>query len=375
MGTNKLKSCILHIGTEKTGTTTLQWFLENNRERLLSRGFFVPTPLETGITHTFLTTYSLDISNLKDNLRAGCQIKNTNDVIEHRKRIIEALSKEAREAAMRENVSTILLSNETCHSRLTTTEEVRRLKSLLERFVDDFTVVVYLRPQHELLVSIYDTLLKVGYSDIDIMPRFVSDQSAWIDRGYFDYVNLLKRWSSVFGKDKLQIRIFDKSELVNGSILNDFLEIIGLEFRDFVIPSRQNVSMDVSCQVILNFLNRYQKRFPDILSEKTRRGIVFTLERISDGPGLRPSRPDAMRFLSSFEEGNNEISRLFFTNRKRLFVPDFSGFPAYSIGQRARAFLPVAFLRVLSNYVLYKARHAVPGTASASRVGRPLSPR
>ena len=202
MGTNKLKSCILHIGTEKTGTTTLQWFLEHNREKLLSRGFFVPTPLETGITHTFLTTYSLDISNLKDNLRAGCQIKNIEDVIEHRNRIIEALSKEVRAVATRESVKTILLSSESCHSRLTTVEEVFRLKCLLERFADEFTVVVYLRPQHELLISIYDTLLKVGYSDINIMPEFVPGHSTWIDRGYFDYASLLERWSSVFGKDR-----------------------------------------------------------------------------------------------------------------------------------------------------------------------------
>ena len=158
-----------------------------------------------------------------------------------------------------------------------------------------------------------------------------------------------------------KIRVFDRSELVNGSILDDFLELIGLGVSDFVIPSRQNVSMDVSCQVVLNFINRYQKIFPDILSDKTRRGIVFTLEQISNGPGLRPSRPDAVRFFSSFEEENNDVNRLFFTNRQRLFAPDFSGFPAYSIGQRARAFLPVAFLRVLYNYVLYKARHAVPG--------------
>lgn len=34
--------CYIHIGPHKTGTTSIQWFLKENRAELLKRGYFVP---------------------------------------------------------------------------------------------------------------------------------------------------------------------------------------------------------------------------------------------------------------------------------------------------------------------------------------------
>ena len=34
--------CYIHIGPHKTGTTSIQWFLKENRAELLKHGYFVP---------------------------------------------------------------------------------------------------------------------------------------------------------------------------------------------------------------------------------------------------------------------------------------------------------------------------------------------
>jgi hypothetical protein len=34
--------CYIHVGPHKTGTTSIQWFLQENREELLNHGYFVP---------------------------------------------------------------------------------------------------------------------------------------------------------------------------------------------------------------------------------------------------------------------------------------------------------------------------------------------
>src|SRR5439155_15589 len=34
--------CYIHVGPHKSGTTSIQWFLQENREELLDRGYFVP---------------------------------------------------------------------------------------------------------------------------------------------------------------------------------------------------------------------------------------------------------------------------------------------------------------------------------------------
>src|SRR5215472_13958718 len=34
--------CYIHVGPHKTGTTSIQWFLQENRTELLKHGYFVP---------------------------------------------------------------------------------------------------------------------------------------------------------------------------------------------------------------------------------------------------------------------------------------------------------------------------------------------
>lgn len=374
MSANKIKHCILHIGTEKTGTTTLQEFLSLNRGRLLSKGFLVPSSLwRGGSDHTFLATYSLDIHNLEDDLRIWRQIRSAEDVIRHRDYTVEELSKEINSALDKNNIMTILFSNEHCHSRLVNMEELYVLRSLIEMFAEKITIIVYLRPQHELLTSLYDTALRAGHSDIDVLPSFDSSKVAWVQRGYFDYAGLLDRWSSVFGKSNVQARIFMRTELVGGSIIDDFLAFVGLRPDEFIIPSRRNVSMDASCQVFLNFFNRYQRRFPETFSDDMRRGLIYTLEQISNGRGLRPSRADAVRFFSLFKCGNEIVRQTFFKDRDQLFTPDFSEFPESSTREHMRILFPMAVLRVLFSFILYKARRALPGMVSTRRAGRRLN--
>lgn len=189
-----LKSCILHIGTEKTGTTTLQDFLGLNRERLLAKGFFVPTSLHgfPGADHRFLTTCSLDIAEFTDEQRVALQIRRREDVINYRHTILNALSQEIQQAAAGRRDTTLILSNELCHSRLTKVGDILFLRDFLKNFVEDFTVVVYIRPQHEVALSLYDTALKVGYSDIDVPPTFAPRRPIWVQRSYLITPNFLK---------------------------------------------------------------------------------------------------------------------------------------------------------------------------------------
>jgi hypothetical protein len=42
------RTCYIHVGPHKTGTTSIQWFLQENRAELLKHGYFVP---ESGNVH------------------------------------------------------------------------------------------------------------------------------------------------------------------------------------------------------------------------------------------------------------------------------------------------------------------------------------
>ena len=48
---------ILHFGSSKSGSTTLQYFLNGNRDALLSKGVLVPRSVSGGINHKGLALY------------------------------------------------------------------------------------------------------------------------------------------------------------------------------------------------------------------------------------------------------------------------------------------------------------------------------
>lgn len=52
---------ILHIGTEKTGTTSFQSFMHRNRDAVLARGVLYPDRLG-GDNHRLIATYGLSLS-------------------------------------------------------------------------------------------------------------------------------------------------------------------------------------------------------------------------------------------------------------------------------------------------------------------------
>ena len=91
---------------------------------------------------------------------------------------------------------TILFSCELLHNRLLLPEELVRLRNLLSAFADNLQVLVYLRPQHEMAVSLFSTALRNGSTHKIILPNTAGSSSHMhlIERMY-DFDALVTRWS------------------------------------------------------------------------------------------------------------------------------------------------------------------------------------
>lgn len=324
--------CILHIGTEKTGSTSLQTFLAANRAALLRAGVVVPSclsPYEWAANHERLTTFALADDKLTDDLRVAAQIRNVEEVGHHRLGIAQSLREEIarlptdRPAEQR----TLLLTNEHCQSRLVDVAEVMRLKTFLSEFVRQIRVVVYLRPQHELAISLYDQALKSGYADISVLPDFSGRTQRWVNRGYFDYGELLDRWGEVFGRTNIDVRIYSRAALTNGSVVDDFVGRLGLDINDFAADRNSNISMSAERQMAMNAINRLARERGQPLSPELRFSLIEQFQETSRGPGLRPARRDAEAFYRSFALSNEHVRASFMPDRDALFTPDFSAYP------------------------------------------------
>lgn len=150
------KTCILHIGTGKTGSTTLQRFLRHNAGSLERNGVLVPISVGAA-EHVAVPIFAMEDSKRRA-VRVRSKLLSDGDITEYRNGFRERFVREVNKS----DAHTVLLSSERCWSALDEDMELLRIRDLIGELCDNVRVVVYLRPQHEYAISVYTTLLKNG---------------------------------------------------------------------------------------------------------------------------------------------------------------------------------------------------------------------
>lgn len=192
----------LHIGTEKTGTTSLQNWGAANREALLEQGIFYSRSLgATNHRRFYLAALSFDRSDkgfsvfdIKDN--AGRE-KFSRDVADD----LVAETVEARACGCR----AFVISSEHCHSRLTRYEEVENACKLVTGHFDEIEILCSLRPQIDVAVSLTSTAARMRQP---VSATFFDNVTT--TNLYYDYASLIERWCAAFGQSAVTILPFRK---------------------------------------------------------------------------------------------------------------------------------------------------------------------
>lgn len=309
------RRAILLIGTEKTGSTTLQQFLALNRPRLAARGFLYPSFCGER-NHTGLAAYALD-ADRTDDVRIPFGVRSPKDVPEMRTRI-EAAARAELEGAE----GTALFCSEHCHSRLTRPDEIARLHGLLRTFFDEITIAVYLRRQDQVALSLYATQMKSGATHRNLIPTTTADDP------YYNYDLSLRMWADVFGEGSIAPRTFDRATLTGGSIIADFCAAWDLGQTDDYLPVPDfNGSIGTVAIEFLRHANARLRHLPGGDSPMVRGVLAGRLESLYPGRGPRPSRAEAQSFYALFRPSNDAVRRRYFADRITLFDEDFDSYP------------------------------------------------
>ncbi len=298
---------LFHAGTTKTGTTSLQHFLRNNREVLQSKGYIFPSFLGAD-NHTKLAAYGLDTDAIAP---VKMDLKLTEP------EVIEAFRKEL-DIEFKKNIrpgKKYVLTNEHCSAHLHTTEEITRLYDLLRSTGHTIKVIIYFREPSEYLASSYSTLLKMGATHGMECPT-----GRALDRKY-NYFNICKRWAKVFGRENLIARIYARDALVGGDIRKDFLEVIGLDGQglDFSAPnaSSQNKSLDHVMAGFLREVNRLVPRYVDNRVNPLRADLGPICEQLSDKEGILVPKEISNELRENLLEDMKEFNRRFLGGQQK----------------------------------------------------------
>lgn len=198
------KRVFLHIGFHKTGTTALQDAFAKNGELLSSSGILFPRGLSNWPSHPELAwSFAGNIFSWQDKTYP------IDEVIRFYRELIEEAPED-----------TIILSS----------EELCRLNyypgtidSLSEVFSGiDTRVIAYARSPREFLASRYRHEVQQGtetQSFSDFLSHLDNLDSARFDRR-------MVPWTTAF-PGKVQLRYYDRTSLIDGNIISDFLNVIG----------------------------------------------------------------------------------------------------------------------------------------------------
>lgn len=317
-----MKRLVLHIGTEKTGTTTLQRFLHSNRQRLLGDGWTLPKSLgepdqrrlaaicnDDSFVDAFMRRHGLAEASARTAARAQW----TRDFV-----------KEVGAAA----TPNLVISSEHLSSRLFTPSEMDRLRQFLAPHFETIDVLVYLRDPVDAALSLLSTQVQVGDTNGTLPPP----PTAWgegNDRSWIsvcDHRQTLQRWEAAF-PGRLTVRIFEPEALVGGSVFADFRTFLGIDGKPgYTEPERANESLGATGIALLAALNRRIPAFVDGKPSPARRDLSdWVVRHLGSRGKLQASRSQRDAYDAAFGESNEWVRATYFPDRPQLFTPTPSG--------------------------------------------------
>ncbi|WP_420392597.1 hypothetical protein [Acuticoccus sp.] len=217
------KRAVLHIGFEKTGTTSTLATLLRSRADLAAAGILVP---EVGADHTFLAA------------AFGRQSR----AVDGREADLAALARQV-EAF---DGGDILFSAESLAAMQPA--GVSALAEHLSSIVTDVLVVAYVRHPVEQAASLSQQLVKSGHArlaEVDAAPR------------YRRYRPRLEKYVEAFGRDQVLVVPFERAALAGGAVQRDLLTRMGrADAQDALTLEDRNESLTTPAVVLKSLMDQ-----------------------------------------------------------------------------------------------------------------------
>lgn len=229
------KTCYLHIGSPKTGSTSIQAWCFRNKAALEDKGLLYPG---TEQRHNALLS---EFHNHPEDLRFNRMGTDLSQGGAARAELTAEYAEAAASSAL-----AVLYSNENFlgqarHIRLEALQQ-----ELAQKF-GELRILCYLRDPYKLLVSRAQEQIKSGvrtYEKVVARPPVLSMEA-------------LQDYARVFGQEALVLRNFDMLNAAGTPLLQDCLEAVlpGISVEEFAPTRAQNTGLSLEGALIMSGLN------------------------------------------------------------------------------------------------------------------------
>lgn len=293
------KILYLHIGTFKTGSSSLQQFLVDNRSWFGDQGYLVPAESIKEF-HEYSTSMITGISGFRAN---GWE---TSETCHHT--IWKGLQQQITDSSCHSIIISSEMFCDVMHPQVQ--EKAPEIKDWLRKQFANFDVKVicYLRPLDKYIKSFYKELVKGSSNYKNTFSTFIKD-TLDEDSIHISPTKYLKFYEELFGREALFLRKYERNELINKSIVNDFLGILKLNKTESKNSSiERNISLPDSMIDIKLILNTF-----NINSTETNNDIITLLQKLGN-PAYHLSSTDSTRIRAKIKKEHSIINSVYNIN-------------------------------------------------------------
>jgi len=299
-----MPTLFIHSGLHKTGTTSLQKALHDNRAVLARQGLLYP---ETGVPENPAHWGHHDLAYALRDPEAG-------------PKIWQALRQEA-DTAGHDRV--VVSSEELGLLPFPKMPGPKPYRIIAEAFDGwEIRLICYLRPQAEMITSTYNHHVKaVGEHGhiLDFIGRIA---------GRLDYQHYLNVAASGLGEGAIRVRRYQKAQMVEGDIISDMAAQVGLDLRKGFKrpPAPLNPGLTPAGLEAMLEANRRLEGQPEAL--KAERQRILARHRAPAFQQHDLLGPDVRRAIAAlYRQKNRHVARRFLKEDADLFAPEPHGAP------------------------------------------------
>lgn len=355
-GSLKMK-CILHVGPPKTGSTTIQSFLRQNKEILLAKGILA-------LAHNEIQRKLPFFFKTHANLTPWAKRKQ----LDHPEKM-EALKKDTHNyinsQIKKHKPDILILSSEGLPTL--PTADMMNMRDYLRGFAAEIEILIFLRRSDFRILSSYKNMVRNKGITADIDTEY----SARYDDG-----NTIRNLGECFGSDKI-IPVICKDSHPRKAEADGHIEaLLKVLFKnadvtqdDFIIPNRKNIAWDFKAVYYMREFNKIAKGKPEF--EQYRRPLARLLqEHFSGGEKLRIKKSVAETIVENHKAGWEDIRQQYFPDQDTLFHMDFSMYDEDTSSQKFGTEEAVLVSLVLIESFL-EDRTEITGVTAANEISFP----
>ncbi len=301
---------ILHIGREKTGTTSLQSHLKNDFFGFKNKTYYFPSDFTKWDSNRAFT--ALFDNNLRYNFYKQLKIESAEEYGVFKNKIVEDFEKQFRNSS-KLKIEKWIISSENLSTNLLTIDQLEDLKNFIYKYFSSVKIICFVKDQFADAISRYSQEIKMG--GINSWENFLIDVNE--AHPIWNHNLFAQNLASVFKKKDIYFENYFDTKGNNRNIVNYFYEKYLTKTHLKIIEKNKtsNQKLGFLATSCLRVINEKYPRFSSIKNERMRLHLYKKIITFDCGELGSVYQKNKKPLINKFSNSNETFARQYLIER------------------------------------------------------------